>query len=94
MSFLFFLCRNMYGLCCNLNKNKLSGRCVGARLLQSSNRSTAYSSYVIELKLDRMMLGISPHNRLTSDYFLISLRGRCGALEIFKSFHSLQYPSD
>ena len=46
-----------------------------ARLLKSSNRFTAYSSYPIELKLGRMILDISPLDRLASDCS-ISSRGR------------------
>ena len=40
----------------------------GARFLKFSNRFTAYSFYSIELKLGRMILDISPHNRLESDF--------------------------
>ena len=67
---------------------------VGARLLQFTNRFTAYSTDAIEMKLDRMILGISPHNRSESD-FPVPPRGRCwGApFQIFKSIHKLQYLS-
>ena len=47
---------------------------VRAHLLISSNRFTAYSFYAIELKLGRMTLDISPHNRSASD-FSVSLPG-------------------
>ena len=53
---------------------------------------TAYSPHVIELKLDRMILDISPHNR-PGRIFGIPRRGRYWAggasLAIFKSIHSL-----
>ena len=52
------------------------GALLGERLLKSSDRSTAYSSYAIELKFGRVILHISPDNRSTSD-FSISPRGRC-----------------
>ena len=66
----------------------------GARLLRFSTRFTAYSSYRIEMKLGRMILGISPQNLSESD-FPFSLRGHCwGApFEIFESIHNLQYLS-
>ena len=63
---------------------------MGAHLLQLSNRFTAYSyftvyysiclhyTYAIELNLGRMILDISPHNHLTSD-FPISLGDAVGA---------------
>ena len=68
------------------------GRCGGARLAKSSNRFTAYSSYPIELKLCRMMLVISLHNRSPSD-FSISPRGRCGGapLEILNRFTAYKF---
>ena len=46
---------------------------VGARLLRSSNRFTAYS-YPIDRKLDRFIQVISPHN--PSIRFFIILPGR------------------
>ena len=70
---------------------------VGARLLKSSNRFTAYSSDPIELKLGRMILHMNPLDRVVWDSS-ISARGRCGSgspLEIFKSTHRLQfYPTE
>ena len=45
-----------------------------ARHLSCSNRFTAYISYEIELKLGRMILDISLHNRWESD-FPVFLRG-------------------
>ena len=55
-----------------------TGGVVRAHLLRSSNRFTAYSFYAIELKLGRMILDISLHNRLESD-FPFSPRGAVGA---------------
>ena len=52
---------------------------VEARLLRFSNRFTAYSFYAIEMKLGRMILGISPHSHSESD-FPVSPRGAVGAL--------------
>ena len=49
------------------------GRCGGVPL-ETSNRFTAYSSYPIELKLDRMILDTGPHNRSEPD-FSISFQG-------------------
>ena len=45
------------------------------RLLRFSNRFTAYSSDAIEMKLGRMILGISPHNRSESDFPVSSPEG-------------------
>ena len=48
----------------------------GTRLLKSSNRFAAYSSYPIELELGRIILVISTHNRPKQDF---CFQGRCGA---------------
>ena len=50
----------------------------GGALLEISNRSTVYSSHARELKLGRMILDVSPHNRSTSDFSILS-RGAWGA---------------
>ena len=67
---------------------------MGARLLKSFNRFTACSSYLIELKLDRMIPDINPHNHSKLNF--PTPRGRCGGarLQIFISIHSVQYSSD
>ena len=45
---------------------------MGARLLQYTNRFTANDSYVIELKLGRMIPDICPHNLAEPDVFIPS----------------------
>ena len=57
-----------------------------ARLFKSSNRFTAYSSYSIELKLDRMIPDINPHNRWKLDFFDF-LTGCAVGLRPFKSLN-------
>ena len=53
------------------------------RLLKSSDRFGVYSSYPIELKLGRMILIISPHNRSASNFSIPS--GGAVGLRLFKS---------
>ena len=57
-------------------------------------RFTAYSSYAIDMKLVRMIVGSSPHNCSESD-FPVFPRGRCwgASFEIFESIHNLLYLS-
>ena len=52
------------------------GALLGGHLLKFLNLVTAYNSHPIELKLGRMILDISSHNRSESD-FPISPWGRC-----------------
>ena len=71
------------------------GGAVGARLLKSSNRFTAYSSYQIELNLSRMVLEVSRLDRSASDCSIAPRGAVEGArFEIFKSIHSIQFSSD
>ena len=66
-----------------------------ARLSKYSNRSTAYSSHPIELKLVRVILGISPLDRFASDCSIFPRGAMGGApVEIFKSNHGMQFVSD
>ena len=64
---------------------------MGARLLKSTNRFTAYSSYPIELKLGSMILDINPHNRSAS-HFSVPLRGSCEGVPLRSpSIHRLHF---
>ena len=56
------------------------GRRCGAHLLKFPSRFTAYSSYLIELQVDRMILVISPHDR-TKPYLLTSFDSRACPLK-------------
>ena len=65
---------------------------MGARLLQSSNRFTAYSIYPIELKHCRMILDFSLHDVSGTDFSIFlpgALRG--APLEIVKSIRRLVF---
>ena len=61
---------------------------MGARVWQFTNRFTAYSSYWIELKLDGMILDISPHNLAEPDFSISSqnMLWRGAPLEILHRF--------
>ena len=63
---------------------------MGARLLQFTNRFTAYSFYAIEVKLGGMILGISPH---TVRSRILRFPPKGAPFEIFESIHNLQYLS-
>ena len=69
---------------------------VGERVLQFTNRFTAYSSYAIELNVCGMIQDISPHNLAEPDFFDFFPEGAVGGapLEIFQSIHSLQFSCD
>ena len=64
------------------------------RLLNSLGQFTAYSIHPIELKLGKMILGISPHNLAEPD-FIFPLRRCCGEGRLLQSSNRFTaYSSD